>query len=86
MTGAFTFAMYAGGVAGLIGLALSYIGLRSGMRRRAALNETSTTGIFLPDNAGETGYDEAEELKAEAVAEAIRDLDGDSQPEAAPVK
>ena len=86
MTGAFTFAMYAGGVAGLIGLLFAYIGLKLGIRRRAAMNETSTTGIFLPENADENGYEEAEELKAEAVVEAIRDLDGDSQPEAAPVK
>ncbi|MEZ5111757.1 MAG: MFS transporter [Microbacteriaceae bacterium] len=86
ITGEFGFAMYAGGVAGLIGLLFAYIGLKLGIRRRAAMNETSTTGIFLPENADENGYEEAEELKAEAVVEAIRDLDGDSQPEAAPVK
>jgi len=77
--------MYAGGVAGLIGLLLTYIGLKLGIRRRAALNETSTTGIFLPDNADEDGYEHAEELKAEAVVEAVRDLDCDSRPEVASV-
>ena len=85
ITGEFALAMYAGGVAGLIGLLLTYIGLKLGIRRRAALNETSTTGIFLPDNADEDGYEHAEELKAEAVVEAVRDLDGDSRPEVASV-
>jgi hypothetical protein len=45
--------MYAGGAAGLIGLLLVYIGLRRGLRYRASINEVSTTGIFLPDDAPE---------------------------------
>ncbi|HQZ47787.1 MAG TPA: MFS transporter [Microbacteriaceae bacterium] len=49
ITGAFTLAMYVGGAAGLIGLALAYIGLQRGIKTRAAMNESSTTGIFLPD-------------------------------------
>lgn len=51
MTGDFLLAMYAGGAAGLIGLLLVYIGLHRGLRYRASMNEISTTGIFLPDNA-----------------------------------
>lgn len=48
-TGDFTLAMYLGGVAGLIGLLLAYIGLRRGLRVRAAFNEPSTTGIPLAE-------------------------------------
>jgi len=53
VTGDFFLAMYAGGAAGLIGLLLVYIGLRRGLRYRASINEVSTTGIFLPDDAPE---------------------------------
>lgn len=53
ITGDFTLAMYIGGACGLIGLLLAYIGLHRGIRTRAKMNETSTTGIFLPDNAEE---------------------------------
>ncbi len=53
VTGDFLLAMYAGGAAGLIGLLLVYIGLRRGLRYRASINEVSTTGIFLPDDAPE---------------------------------
>lgn len=49
LTGNFTIAMYAGGISGLIGLALTYIALQRGMRTRAANNEVITTGIFLPE-------------------------------------
>ncbi len=63
LTGDFTLAMYMGGACGLIGLLLVFIAMRRGLRTRAALNETSTTGIFLPDNAEEA----SEELVAEAV-------------------
>ena len=49
VTGSFTGAMYAGGIAGLIGLSLAYIGLRRGMRVRGANLEVSTTGIVLPE-------------------------------------
>ena len=49
LTGGFTLAMYGGGVAGLIGLALAYIGLQRGIRVRGANHEVSTTGIFLPE-------------------------------------
>ncbi|MEZ5111756.1 MAG: MFS transporter [Microbacteriaceae bacterium] len=85
LTGNFTLAMYAGGALGLTGLLLAYIGLRRGIKVRAAEGETSTTGIFLPED-GETGYEESEELTAEAAAAVVGDLDGDSRPEVAPVK
>ena len=49
VTGEFIPAMYGGGVAGLIGLLLAYIGLRRGMRIRGANQEVSTTGIRLPE-------------------------------------
>lgn len=49
VTGDFTLAMYLGGIAGLIGLLLAYIGLRRGLKVRAAQGEASTTGISLPD-------------------------------------
>ena len=49
LTGNFTIAMYAGGAAGLIGLALTYIALQRGRRTRAANNEVITTGIVLPE-------------------------------------
>ena len=79
LTGNFTVAMYAGGAAGLIGLLLAFIGLVRGIKVRAAQGEASTTGIFLPEDTDETGYEESEELKAEAVVDAVHDLDGDSQ-------
>jgi sugar phosphate permease len=79
LTGNFTLAMYAGGALGLTGLLLAYIGLGRGLKVRAAQGEASTTGIFLPEDTDETGYEESEELKAEAVVDAVHDLDGDSQ-------
>ena len=52
MTGEFSLAMYAGGAAGLIGLVLVYLGLLRGVRHRDSLNEPTTMGIFLPEEAG----------------------------------
>jgi len=49
LTGSFSFAMYAGGVGGLIGLALAFYGLRRGLRYRQSINETVTTGIVLDE-------------------------------------
>ncbi len=51
LTGEFTLAMYAGGAVGLIGLLFAYLGLHRGLRHRASLNETVTTGVFLPEDA-----------------------------------
>ena len=51
LTGEFTLAMYAGGADGLIGLLFAYLGLHRGLRHRASLNETVTTGVFLPEDA-----------------------------------
>ncbi len=51
LTGEFTLAMYAGGAVGLLGLLFAYLGLHRGLRYRASLNETVTTGVFLPDDA-----------------------------------
>ena len=50
MTGDFTAAMYGGGVAGLIGLLLAYIGLNRGLRVRAAKEETVTKNIEVTDD------------------------------------
>ncbi len=49
LTGSFSFAMYAGGVGGLIGLGLAFYGLRRGLRYLQSINETVTTGIVLDE-------------------------------------